>query len=169
MAEREPDRRHDEAAPQRKDRLIQTRVPRKLEGAIKQAAQRRRLTVSHLIRNVLEDAFDLVHSVVDEVDHLVSDSAELLEGVRRVGRRTAQDRAVRSDPLAHVCAWNPVVLNRDVGCSGCGVDIRRGEAGFAGLSDEPERPRAWLCESCAEELRAGGPRAGKQRGPSRGG
>ena len=44
----------------RKDRLIQTRVPRDLESTLKREARRRRLTVSHLIRNVLEDAFQLV-------------------------------------------------------------------------------------------------------------
>ena len=167
MAEAERSGRRGKEAPQRKDRLIQTRVPRELEGAIKEAAQRRRLTVSHLIRNVLEDAFDLVHTVVDEVDHLVSESADLVEGVRRVGRRAARGRADRTDPLAHVCAWNPVVLNRDVSCSGCGADIRKGEAGFAGLSDEPEHPRAWLCERCAESLGADAPRTQK-RDPAEG-
>jgi hypothetical protein len=117
---------------------------------------------------VLEDAFDLVHTVVDEVDHFVSESADLVEGVRRVGRRTARGRAARTDPLAHVCAWNPVVLNRDVACSGCGAEIRRGEAGFAGLSDEPGRPRTWLCEECAESLGADAPRVRKSQDPAEG-
>jgi len=168
MAEAERGGRPRRAATRRKDRLIQTRVPRDLEGAIKEAAQRRRLTVSHLIRNVLEDAFDLVHTVVDEVDQLVSDSADLVEGVRSVGRRVARDRGTPGDPLAHVCAWNPVVLNRDVSCSACGADIRRGEAGFAGISDEPGRPRAWLCEGCAGGLGAGAARVRERRDPAEG-
>ena len=168
MAETEARGRSGRPASQRKDRLIQTRVPRELEGAIKEAAQRRRLTVSHLIRNVLEDAFDLVHTVVDEVDHLVSESVDLVEGVRRVGRRAARDRAPPDDPLAHVCAWNPVVLNRDVACSACGAEIARGEAGFVGLSDEPERPRAWLCEACAQDLGADAPRSRQRRDPAEG-
>jgi hypothetical protein len=168
MAEAKRDGPRGKGAAQRKDRLIQTRVPRELEGAIKEAAQRRRLTVSHLIRNVLEDAFDLVHTVVDEVDHLVSESAELVEGVRRIGRRTARDRGAPDDPLAHVCAWNAVVLNRDVACSGCGSDILRGEAGFAGLSDEPDRPRAWLCAGCSEGLGAEAPRMPGPRDPAEG-
>jgi hypothetical protein len=166
MVETKGGGRPGRATPQRKDRLIQTRVPRELEGAIKEVAQRRRLTVSHLIRNVLEDAFDLVHTVVDEVDHLVSGSADLVEEVRRVGRRSGRDGTTPSDPLAHVCAWNPVVLNRDVSCSACGTGIRRGEAGFAGLSDDPERPRAWLCESCAESLGAGAARARDRKDPA---
>src|SRR5215468_5978143 len=51
----------------RKDRLVQTRVPRGLESTLKREARRRRLTVSHLIRNILEDALQLVDDVVANV------------------------------------------------------------------------------------------------------
>lgn len=146
---------------QRKDRLIQARVPRELEGAVKEAARRNRQTVSQLIRNVLEDTFDIVSTVVDEVDHLVADSTEIVQKMRRGARheRGVPTRAGASvdDALAHVCAWNPVVLNRDIECSKCGRTIPKGEDGFAGLSDEPA-PRAWLCLDCAERLAPGGRR-----------
>jgi predicted DNA binding CopG/RHH family protein len=45
----------DVAEAERKDRLIQTRVPRQLASTVKEEARRRRLTVSQLIRNVLEE------------------------------------------------------------------------------------------------------------------
>ena len=45
---------------ERKDRVIQTRVPQDLEDSLRHAAERERVTVSHLIRNVLEDSFRLV-------------------------------------------------------------------------------------------------------------
>ena len=45
---------------ERKDRLIQTRVPRDLESTLKKEARRQGLTVSQLIRNILGSAFDLV-------------------------------------------------------------------------------------------------------------
>jgi len=67
----------------RKDRLIQTRVAQELEKALKSEADRRRLSVSHLIRNVLEDTFDLVDTVVRDVDNIVADSVELADQVRR--------------------------------------------------------------------------------------
>jgi hypothetical protein len=73
----------------RKDRLIQTRVPRDLESTLKREARRRRLTVSHLIRNVLEDAFQLVDDVVANVDEIVTDSVELARRVSRDARRVA--------------------------------------------------------------------------------
>lgn len=67
----------------RKDRLIQTRVAGELEETLKREAERRRLSVSHLIRNVLEDSFHLVDAVVSEVDNIVQDSVDLAHQVRR--------------------------------------------------------------------------------------
>jgi hypothetical protein len=136
----------------RKDRLIQTRVPRDLEATLKSEARRRRVTVSHLIRNVLEDAFDLVDGVVSDVDQLVADSVTLARNVGENARKLAAPGRPRPEDdapdLADVYAWNEVVLHRATRCSGCGVEIARGERGYVGLSDAPRQPRAWLCTSC---------------------
>ncbi|HEX7478854.1 MAG TPA: hypothetical protein VF331_13695 [Polyangiales bacterium] len=72
-----------------KDRLIQARVPESLESTLKDEAKKRRLSVSHLIRNVLEDTFELVDGVVAEVDNLVQDSVGLAERVARDAGRIA--------------------------------------------------------------------------------
>jgi hypothetical protein len=72
-----------------KDRLIQTRVPEDLESALKNEAKKRRLSVSHLIRNVLEDTFHLVDGVVVEVDNIVQDSMGLAARVGRDAGRIA--------------------------------------------------------------------------------
>lgn len=77
---------------ERKDRLIQTRVAGPLDDALKQEAAKRRLSVSHLIRNVLEDSFHLVDAVVAEVDTIVQDSVELAQQVRREAK-TVSDQA----------------------------------------------------------------------------
>ena len=74
---------------QRKDRLIQTRVPQDLESTLKDEARKRRLSVSHLIRNVLEDTFNLVDNVVVEVDRVVSDSVEMAKTLQRDAQRLA--------------------------------------------------------------------------------
>ena len=73
----------------RKDRLIQTRVPQDLESTLKDEARKRRLSVSHLIRNVLEDTFSLVDNVVTEVDRVVHDSVGVAQTLRRDARRLA--------------------------------------------------------------------------------
>lgn len=71
----------------RKDRLIQTRVGKHLERAIKAEAESQRVTVSHLLRNVLEECFNLVDDVVDDVDTIVSDSLGLAREVRLGAKR----------------------------------------------------------------------------------
>src|SRR5262245_28823146 len=74
---------------ERKDRLIQTRGDEDLDQTLKREAARRRLTVSHLIRNTLEDAFELVEGVTKDVEHLVSGSVELAATVKRDAQRIA--------------------------------------------------------------------------------
>src|SRR3990172_9147326 len=78
----------------RKDRVVQARVPRDLASTLEREARRRRLTVSHLIRNVLEDTFQLVDDVVANVDEIVNDSVEL---ARRGGRGPLGSRGARRD------------------------------------------------------------------------
>ncbi len=144
----------------RKDRLIQTRVPRDLEATLKAEARRRRSTVSHLIRSVLEDAFDLVDDVVADVDEIVSDSSRLARNVRRNARRLIShasepdgDGESQADAFPEVYAWNELVLNRAASCARCRQEIARGERGFFGLSDRgTSAPRVCLCARCAAAL-----------------
>ena len=154
---------------ERKDRLIQTRVPEKLETTLKDEARRRRTTVSQMIRNVLEDTFDLVDGVVANVDQIVTDSVELAQqvgrGARKIGQR-GQD-ALRDlaapcrDPLpeaeerlSQVQAWNEVVLNQHIPCTKCGAELPRGLRVYTDLSDHPDKPRAWLCGRAVASLTA---------------
>lgn len=88
---------------QRKDRLIQTRVPQDLESTLKDEARKRRLSVSHLIRNVLEDTFNLVDNVVNEVDRVVSDSVGMAQTLKRDAQRlaaTARGETAHREPRA---------------------------------------------------------------------
>lgn len=89
---------------QRKDRLIQTRVPQNLESTLKDEARKRRLSVSHLIRNVLEDTFNLVDNVVTEVDRVVADSVGMAQALKRDAQRLA---ATARGQTAHRSAAEP--------------------------------------------------------------
>ena len=66
-----------------KDRLIQTRVPERLESVLKEEAAKQRLTVSHLIRNVLEDTLHIVDTVAASAGSLVEGSRGFAEQVAR--------------------------------------------------------------------------------------
>ena len=139
---------------QRKARVIQTRVPEDLESTLKQAAESRRMTVSHLIRNVLEDTFTLV-------DNIVADSSALVEQVSRDAKKVASsvrgeadyhskvDTAARIDD---VDSWQDVILNKTAKCTQCGVQLSRGKRAYRGISTEEISQPVWLCESCIEDL-----------------
>jgi hypothetical protein len=171
-----------EAPPERKDRLVQTRVPQDLELRVKQAARRRRVSVSQLVRDLLDETVDLVDGVLESVDDIVADSLHLTHQVRTNARRlaraakrggrseTSQTGAQDEEPdrpraptagrtsggtpesLSHVDAWNPVILNRPATCSSCGSPLARGESGYMGLGSKAGRPTAWLCQRCIEEI-----------------
>ena len=138
----------------RKDRLIQTRVPRDLESTLKKEARRQGLTVSQLIRNILGSAFDLVEDVVADVDQIVTDSVALAQQVSRGARRIAESARGEdgADPLSSVEAWNRVVLNREVICTRCRSEIVKGEEGYAGLRGQADPIRAWLCSRCIQTI-----------------
>ena len=118
----------------RKDRLIQTRVDRRLQKVLLDHARKQRISVSNLVRNILEDAFGL-----GEPGTGPAVDPEVLE-------------KVEPPPLDHVYAWNPVILGKDAECARCGNEIGQGSQGFIGLSEDAEAPRAWLCEECGEDL-----------------
>lgn len=146
---------------ERKDRLIQTRVPEKLESTLKQEARRRRTTVSQMIRNILEDTFDLVDGVVASVDAIVNDSVELAQQVGRDVRRLSEGRSraacrtplpEASARLAAVHAWQVVVLNRPVPCSRCGAELPRGHEAYRGVGDAPALPETFVCAASVQAL-----------------
>jgi hypothetical protein len=162
---------------QRKDRLIQTRVPQNLESTLKDEARKRRLSVSHLIRNVLEDTFNLVDNVVVDFDRVVNDSVEMAATLKRDAQRLAAtargetahreesragetvieapapaDTAAEDGPLNQVYAFQELVLNRAAECARCEEIIQRGTRGYLGLTEDNEHPRIWVCADCLDAL-----------------
>jgi hypothetical protein len=148
-----------------KDRLVQTRVPQSLESVLKAEAKRRRLSVSHLIRNVLEDTLALVDSVVAGGEELVDGSKRLAEQVARDAGRLAKNAkegvAAAVEPpaapanarnLDHVLAWIAVTLNREARCARCDRDLPKGSSAQLGISSDPSQPPAWLCDDCLPAL-----------------
>jgi hypothetical protein len=131
---------------ERKARLIQARVDENLDEALRDAAKERRVTVSQLVRNVLEDTFRLV-------DNVVADAAHLTAVVKRDARRIAESaRGATRDPVETVDAWQEVVLGRDQVCARCRTALLRGRKALMGISDVPGALRLWLCSSCGKKL-----------------
>lgn len=148
------------AEAERKDRIIQTRVPKDLESTLKEAAERERVSVSHLIRNVLEDTFHLV-------DNIVADSAQLVDTVKRDAARLAASArgnklgakpggvnpvAPDAAPWDQVEAWQDVIVNRPCNCAFCSASLSRGQTALRGLTEDPALGSVWLCSGCLAEL-----------------
>ena len=141
---------------ERKDRLVQTRVPERLETTLRRQADKSGTTVSQLIRNVLEEAFELVDGVAENLDHIVSESVELAQRISDAATHrttTRRGRAKRcgtplrgaEKKLADVAAWQEVLLNKDARCARCGAALKKGTRALHGLHGKAGKAPAWLC------------------------
>ncbi len=135
-----------------KSRVIQTRVPQELEDTLRDAAEKKRMTVSHFIRHVLEDTVNLV-------DGIVQDSSVLMENVSRDAKRLAatargeliDDAASKRELLEKVDAWQDVIVNKPGRCLECDAELKRGQKAFRGLGGKTDMV-VWLCPPCIENL-----------------
>ena len=126
----------------RKDRLVQARVDEDLDEKLRRAAKEKRVTVSQLIRNILQTTFELV-------DDVVAGTAHLTEAVVRDARRVAD--SAKGRPLRareRVYAWQEVVMNRAASCGECGAALAKGGRAFVGLQEDAKAPPLWLCPRC---------------------
>lgn len=135
---------------ERKDRVIQARVPEDLETTLKEAADKQRMSVSHLIRNVLEDTFTLV-------DNIVADSSALVEQASRDAKRVMSsakgaDKEQAQQLMDSVDAWQEVITNKPGKCVQCSTELKRGSKAFRGLSTEQNSSPIWLCSKCISKL-----------------
>jgi hypothetical protein len=150
-------------AEERKDFLIQARVPRELDDVLKQEARRRRLSVSHLIRNVLEDTYKLVDGVIDEVDTLVQDSVRLKSRIQRDAQKLARSaagespepRAAPAPPVAAVAPVPPVAAVPEVAVAVAGAADFDARTADIYAWNPVVLNRAARCERCATALARG--------------
>jgi hypothetical protein len=131
---------------ERKDRLIQTRVADDLDATLREEAKKRRVSVSQLIRNVLEDTFTLV-------DDVVNGTAKLAQQVRRDALRirdSAQGlaRSSTGKDFDQIEVWQAVTLTGAVRCGDCKEQLNLGEPAMMGYSSDPSVRPIWVCMNC---------------------
>ena len=128
-----------------KDRVLHTRIPESLEDAIKTKARRLRIPVSNLVRNVLEQTFQLVEDVVGDGLAIASTARRGAERVREAATRVrGQD--------AGIYGWQELILNRDERCRNCGAELDRGARAYRGLSDQPHAAPVFLYPGCVGHI-----------------
>ena len=122
--------------PEKKERVIHTRVPESLEAELRQRAQELGMSVSNLVRNVLGHAFGLVGDVV-------ADSHAIARAAR--GDKKAPPPAEPEE----VIAWQPIVLAKNAICSRCNDILPKGSEAAISIGGD----RAIVCSKCLAELR----------------
>lgn len=125
---------------ERKERVIHTRVPERLETELRERAQDLGMSVSNLVRNVLGHAFGLVGDVV-------ADSHAIARAAR--GRPTSAVAESEPASLDDVIGWQPIVLGKNAVCARCNAILPKGQDGAVGVGTQ-----LVICRSCLEELRA---------------
>jgi hypothetical protein len=138
-------------ANEKKEKVIHTRVPESLDDEIKRKATDLGLSVSNLVRNILQHTFGLVEDIVH-------DSAEIARSARGAkasfgGRSAPPDAPPPSPeaPSATVVGWHLSRLNVNAVCDACNTVLPKGSRAGIGIVDGPG-PIPFRCQKCLEEL-----------------
>ena len=135
--------------PEKKERVIHTRVPESLDDEIKRKATDLGLSVSNLVRNILQHTVGLVEDIVH-------DSAEIARSARDTkaafGGQARPAAANENAGEPQVVGWHLAVLNVNAVCDNCNAMLPKGSrAGVGIVSGGPIPVR---CQACLKELTA---------------
>jgi len=132
----------------RKEKVIHTRVSEALDEEIRERAANLGVSVSNLVRNVLQHAFGLVEDVV-------ADAASIARSARGeagpMGGRRGDDATARP---ARIVGWQEAVLQVNALCEACNTILPRGTRGAIAIV-EGSGPRPIRCLPCMEEAARG--------------
>jgi hypothetical protein len=133
------------ATDDKKERVIHTRVSETLESELKERANGLGISVSNLVRNVLQNTFGLVEAIV-------ADSHNVARSARGEAPIKPAEPAAPAAPGV-VIGWQQIVLAVNAVCVQCNDILPRGTDAALGIADGAARPI--LCLRCLEETRHG--------------
>jgi hypothetical protein len=153
----------DPLDPERKERVLHTRIPESLERELKQRARGLGMSVSTVVRHVLLNTFGLVEDIVADSTNLALAITGQERPARDPGREREGERARdhgrpgdgSAGPAADsgILGWQEAVLNLNAVCERCNDVLRKGSRAAVAVRDRPG-PRAFLCPSCLAKLAA---------------
>jgi hypothetical protein len=121
--------------PEKKERVIHTRVPESLEAHLRERAQELGVSVSNLVRNVLGHAFGLVGDVVAD-GHAIARAA-----------RGDKDRPPAATD--EVIGWHSITLAKNAVCTRCNAILAKGKPASIGMT-ERGAVGPIVCPTCTE-------------------
>jgi hypothetical protein len=122
-------------ARERKDQVLQARVPKSLYDDLVAQAARLRVPVSNLVRNILEDSVRMVGNIVDS-------------GIQIAGVLSGRPGSAE---LSSVVGWQPMIANRPLACARCGKEVPKGGEAYVGMDARGGRNLV-ICKECECEL-----------------
>jgi predicted DNA-binding protein len=122
----------------KRERVIHARVPESLDDEIKRTASHLGVTVSNLVRDVLENAIGLVEDIV-------SDSALVARAARGEPLKSGSARRQTGGGQTPV-GWQVALLNVNAVCDACNRILPKGTQAAIGIVDDGPRP--FRCETC---------------------
>ncbi len=140
---------------ERQERVIHTRISERLENELKERAASLGVSVSNLVRNVLDNAFELVEDIVADSARVASSATSGWRAVKGgvVAGAASASRAKATAP-DDIIGWQELVMNLNAVCSRCnGILPRGGGAAIAIVHGSGDRPI--VCLRCLEEIRHG--------------
>ena len=136
-----------------KDRVLQARIPERLDEELRDRAEQLGMSVSTIVRNVLLHTFDLVEGVV-------TDSSQIARAL--TGWEAAP---TDSDTETTVIGWQEAILNRNGVCEQCNVILPVGQRAAIGV---PTATRATLlCLECLAALSSSADNPAKPPAPKK--
>ncbi len=104
-------------------------------------------------REAAEIARDVAYKARDAALHAVESLRDDREDEARDDAGVETPSRPEAQPLEFpdVAGWQPLVLNAEQECAGCGRHLFRGDSGYLAVGD-PKHTTTYLCENCLESL-----------------
>jgi len=128
---------------EKKERVIHTRVPESLDDEIKKKAGNLGLSVSNLVRNILQNTFGLVEDIVSDTAQVARSARGDVDGLDATGARPRG--------AGRVLGWQMVMLNVNAVCEACNAILAKGTQAGIGIVDG-SGPKPFRCAPCVQEI-----------------
>lgn len=122
-----------ERAQQRKEEFLAARVPKELRDKVFKRAEAEGISVSILIRKILEQAF--------------ADSPSAIAQAEVGAVNTARESKIHTPRFPNVLGWETISLYQNASCSECARVLMAGHKAVVGISATGGSP-ILLCASC---------------------
>ncbi len=128
----------------RKERVIHTRVAEDLDDEIKRRAQSLGVSVSNLVRNILQNTVGLVEDILQ-------DGADAARAARTTPRPPEPPQSTRAAAAPRVLGFQSAVLAVNAVCERCNAILPRGTRAGVAILDAPGPP-LFRCDACVAAL-----------------